>query len=81
MTEKLQKDGRFTIAGPEYARPKKAPSELLQPWFGKKSVTLQYEVPLDERIFRPELATEIVAELSELVPFYRYFAAIAAQAD
>ena len=40
-----------------------------------------FEKPLDERIFRPELAQEIVDELSELVPFYRYFAALAAMAD
>ena len=81
LTEKLLADGIFTVAGPEYARPKKAPHELLQPWFHKKSVTLQFEKPLDERIFRPELAQEIVAELATLVPFYRYFAAISAQAD
>ena len=81
LTEKLLAHGVFTVAGPEYARPKKAPHELLQPWFNKKSVTLQFEKPLDERIFRPELAQEIVAELATLVPFYRYFAAIAAQAD
>ena len=81
LTEKLLAHGVFTVAGPEYARPKKAPHELLQPWFHKKSVTLQFEKPLDEQIFRPELAQEIVAELATLVPFYRYFAAIAAQAD
>ena len=46
-----------------------------------KSVTLQFEKPLDERIFRAELAQEIVDELGELVPFYRYFAALAARVD
>ena len=81
LTEQLVKDGIFALEGPEYARPKKAPSELLQPWFCKKSLSLQFEKPLDERIFSPELAAEIVAELGTLVPFYRYFAAIAAQAD
>jgi uncharacterized protein (DUF2461 family) len=81
LTEKLLADGRFTLAGPRYAREKKAPSALLQPWFQMKSVTLQFETPLDERIFHRSLADEIVAELGELVPFYRYFAKIAAQAD
>ena len=81
LTEKLLADGRFSMEGPEYAREKKAPNELLQPWFQKKSVTLQFEKPLDERIFRPELAEEIVAELGELVPFYHYFARVAALAD
>jgi uncharacterized protein (TIGR02453 family) len=81
LTRKLQKEDRFTIAGPRYAREKKAPSDLLQPWFQMKSVTLQFETPLDARIFHRSLADEIVAELGELVPFYPYFAKIAAQAD
>ena len=81
LTKKLHEQGRFSIVGPRYAREKKAPSELLQPWFQMKSVTLQFEKPLDERIFHPELAAEIVEELGELVPFYRYFAAIAARVD
>ena len=81
LTEKLNATGRFTIEGPCYAREKKAPSEILHPWFQRKSLTLQFERPLDERIFRPELAQEIVAELTELVPFYRYFAKIAAMAE
>ncbi len=77
----LEREGRFALAGPRYARAKAAPSEALQPWFQMKSVSLQFEKTLDERIFRPELADEIVEELSGLIPFYRYFAAIAARAD
>ena len=78
---KLQEQGIFHLAGPRYAREKKAPSELLQPWFQMKSLTLQFEKPLDERIFRGELAQEIVEELGTLVPFYRYFAKLAAMAE
>ena len=81
LTKKLNATGRFAIEGPCYAREKKAPSQVLHPWFQRKSLTLQFERPLDERIFRPELAQEIVAELTELVPFYRYFAKIAAMAE
>lgn len=81
LTRKLQEQGIFHLAGPRYAREKKAPSELLQPWFQMKSLTLQFEKPLDERIFRGELAQEIVEELGTLVPFYRYFAKLAAMAD
>ena len=81
LTRKLQGQGIFHLAGPRYAREKKAPSELLQPWFQMKSLTLQFEKPLDERIFRGELAQEIVEELGTLVPFYRYFAKLAAMAE
>ena len=67
--------------GEEYARDKGASSELLRPWVQKKSLSLQFEKPLDERIFRPELAEEIVAELGELVPLYRYFAKLCAKTE
>ena len=77
----LERSGRFTLVGEENARDKGAPSELLRPWVQKKSLSLQFEKPLDERIFRPELAEEIVAELGELVPLYRYFAKLCAKIE
>lgn len=81
LIRRLEADGRFVLTGPRYVREKQAPSRLLQPWFQMKSLSLQAEQPLDERIFRPELAEEVARELSELIPFYRYFAALAARAD
>ena len=81
LVRNLERSGRFTLVGEEYARDKGAPSELLRPWVQKKSLSLQFEKPLDERIFRPELAEEIVAELGELVPLYRYFAKLCAKAE
>ena len=81
LVRAFNRSGRFALVGPEYARDKGAPSQLLRPWFQKKSLSLQFEKPLDERIFRPELADEIVAELGELVPFYRYFAKICAKTE
>ena len=81
LSRQLQQEGRFELVGPRYARAKAAPNEELQPWFAMKSLSLQFEKPLDERIFRPELADEIVEELRGLIPFYHYFAAIAARAD
>ena len=81
LVRNLERSGRFTLVGEEYARDKGAPSELLRPWVQKKSLSLQFEKPLDERIFRPELAEEIVAELGELVPLYRYFAKLCAKTE
>ena len=51
---------------------------LLQPWYQKKSVNLEHTLPLDETIFSPALAQEIADSLDELIPFYRYFAALCA---
>ena len=48
-------------------------SDLLRPWYQKKSLSLQWEAPLDERIFSPQLPQEILESFRELLPFYRYF--------
>ena len=48
-------------------------SDLLRPWYQKKSLSLQCEAPLDQRIFSPQLPQEILESFRELLPFYRYF--------
>ena len=63
----------FRLTGPEYARSKGQVSDLLRPWYQKKSLSLQWEAPLDERIFSPQLPQEILESFRELLPFYRYF--------
>lgn len=68
----------FVLTGDSYARSKGEVSDLLRPWFQKKSLSLSHELPLDEKIFRPELAEEILAGFKILVPFYKYFAALCA---
>ncbi len=81
LVRAFNRSGRFALTGPEYARDKGTPNELLRPWIQKKSLSLQFEKPLDERIFSPALAREIVDELGELVPFYRFFAKLCAAAE
>ena len=61
------------LTGPEYARSKGQVSDLLRPWYQKKSLSLQCEAPLDQRIFSPQLPQEILESFRELLPFYRYF--------
>ena len=71
----------FVLTGDSYARSKGEVSDLLRPWFQKKSLSLSHELPLDEKIFRPELAEEIMAGFKTLVPFYTYFAALGASVE
>lgn len=67
----------FTLSGDVYARPKGQVSALLQPWYDRKSITLRHECsPLDERIFSPALADDLIHGFGLLTPFYRYFAAL-----
>lgn len=78
LVRRFDRQEVFSLTGPEYARSKGQTTELLRPWYQKKSLSLQFEAPLDERIFSPALAEEIVEQMKQLVPFYRYFAALCA---
>ena len=69
----FNKQDIFTLAGPEYARSKGETTPLLRPWYNRKSINLQPDVPLDDRIFSPELAQDVISGFQSLMPFYRYF--------
>ncbi len=73
LVRRFNRQTQFVLAGPEYARSKGEVSELLRPWYQKKSVNLQHELPPDERIFSPELAQDMIEGFEELMPFYKYF--------
>ena len=74
----FEKQDVFTLNGDSYARSRGEISDRLRPWFQKKSITLSHELPLDEKIFHPELAEEILENFKMLVPFYKYFAGLCA---
>lgn len=73
LVRRFNRQTHFVLAGPEYARSRGEVSELLRPWYQKKSVNLQHELPPDERIFSPELAQDMIEGFEELMPFYKYF--------
>ena len=82
LVRRFNRQTHFVLAGPEYARSKGEVSELLRPWYQKKSVNLQHELPPDERIFSPELAQDMIEGFEALMPFYKYFDRLcAAQAE
>ena len=71
----------FRLNGPDYVRSKGQVSDLLRPWYQKKSLTLSHEVPLDESLYSPDFASRVTEDLKTLLPFYRYFAALCAAAE
>lgn len=62
----------FQLTGPDYVRSKGQVSDLLRPWYQKKSLTLAHEVPLDESLYSPAFAARVTEDLKTLLPFYRY---------
>ena len=79
LVRKFNKQNHLVLEGEDYARPKGNPSELLKPWYNKKHISLRYEAPLDDRIFAPELADDILESFKELMPFYRFFNQVLAE--
>ena len=73
LVRRFNRQEHFVLAGPEYARSRGEVSALLRPWYQKKSVNLQHELPPDERIFSPELARDMTEGFEALMPFYKYF--------
>ncbi len=78
LVRRFNRQEQFVLTGPEYARSKGEVSELLRPWYQKKSVHLQHELAPDERIFSPELAQDVIDGFESLMPFYKYFDALCA---
>ena len=60
LVRRFDRQQTFRLTGPEYARSKGQVSDLLRPWYQKKSLSLQCEAPLDQRIFSPQLPQEIL---------------------
>ena len=78
LVRQFNRQSTFTLEGEAYARSKGQVDDLLRPWYQKKSLSLRWEGPLDERIFSPTLAEDIIAGFQTLVPFYHYFSKIVA---
>ena len=76
LARQLEKDGIFTLQGEEYARSRGEVCDELRPWYQKKGLSLAWEGPLDERIYSPQLAEDIIVGFRKLLPFYQYFSAI-----
>jgi hypothetical protein len=76
LVRQFNRQTTFTSSGASYARPKGDPGSLLYPWYQKKSISLEHELPLDEKIYDRSLAEEMLRDFDFLVPFYRYFKAI-----
>lgn len=76
LAKKLAGQDEFVLDGPAYAREKPCPVPELAAWYNKRSFSLIHESPLDEEIFRPELADRVLEGFRFLLPFYDYFASL-----
>lgn len=73
LVEDFNTQGRFSLAGPDYARKKGDPGALLEPWYNKKSISLSCLRPSGGLLLKKGLAAEMVDGFGYLMPFYNYF--------
>ena len=78
LVRKFNRQTQFVLTGQEYKRKKGETSPLLEPWYNRKSLSFQHELPPDERLFSPELAQDIITGFDGLMPLYKYFDALCA---
>ena len=81
LTRTLNRQDFFTLDGPEYKRPGKAPSPLLQPWYGKRSFVLGHEETHCDLLWSRALADRLVEGFTFLLPYYRYVLSLEGDPD
>lgn len=82
LTRKLNGRPDFVLDGEEYKRPKAEPaSELLRPWYQKKSFSIYHEEPLSAALYSHGLVDRLLADFEFLMPFYAYFVTLDGDPD
>ena len=76
LTRRLARQDRFVLEGPEYKRPKEAPSPLLAPWYAKKSFSLCQEGEHCDLLWSHDLVDLLLEGFGFLLPLYQYFASL-----
>lgn len=74
LARKLSRQSEFQLQGQDYARPKAAPSLLLQPWYSKRNIAIGCDRPFDDLLCSPRLPEALAEGFSFLEPYYQYFA-------
>ena len=81
LAEQLNGQDLFHLEGEEYKRPKGTVSELLQPWFNRKNVSLCAAFPADETLFSPALIPTLTEGFQWLWPYYSFLKEIQVPLD
>lgn len=81
LARRFSKQERFLLEGPEYKRPKPAPSKLLEPWYCKRSFSLGHSEPHGPLLWCHDLADQLVEDFKFLLPYYQYMSLLEGDPD
>ncbi len=73
LARRIARQDRFVLEGERYARPKKDVGKLLDPWYNRKNLSLNWDRNCEGSLFTPELAGELLDGFTFLMPYYLYF--------
>lgn len=77
LAKAFEKQQLFVLEGDEYARSKGSPPAPLDKWYNRKEINLACRRQHDALYYSAELAKEVAGGYSALLPYYRYFDALA----
>ena len=72
LARKLNKS-RFSLGGAEYKRSKGDVGKLLNPWYNRKNLAVNYDDNPEGVLFTPQLFDELLDGFRFLMPYYEYF--------
>lgn len=78
LARRVNRQSLFTLEGEEYKRPKGDDvSDLLKPWFNRKTLSLHTFFPPDDCFLTPALIDRVTDGFEWLWPYYRYLKKVA----
>lgn len=81
LAETFSKQSHFKLTGETYVRSKGDVGPLLQPWFDRRRICLEYSSEHNERGYSSQLRQDLLDGFAFLTPYYRYLLQISLQAD
>lgn len=81
LAEQFATQDKFILSGPSYARSKGGPGGILDSWYNRRTVSLEFEHTPDEDLFSPSLAQKMTEGFEFLRPYYEWLLRIAMQAE
>lgn len=81
LTRALADRPQFRLEGEEYKKAKPACSDLLFPWYQKKSFVLRHDEGISAALYDHSLVERLQADFDFLMPFYAYFVTLDGDRD
>ena len=73
LAAEIERQGRFTVTGEEYKKPKGDRGEIINRWYNRKWVSLERQADFGGDLLSPQLPELLIEDFERLMPIYEYF--------